>query len=136
MTDNPPVEQIRETEKRYGSAALLFAVGMGFLFILLDLKPVGKGLILGCIFSVLNLVIMARTLPFRIGVSRKRATLIAGLSVLIRYALLAIPLLISLKTEEFNLAATIVGLFMIQILILADQLVYLAYPSRQKNYTS
>jgi hypothetical protein len=136
MKHNKPVAQIRETEKRYGKTAIFVAVCIGLVFILFDLKPIGKGLILGSLFSVLNLVLMAETLPFRLGVSRNRATLISGISILIRYALLAIPLLLSLKTEQFNLTATICGLFMIQILILADQIRHLAYPSRHEKYIS
>jgi hypothetical protein len=36
--------------------------------------------------------------------------------------LLAIPLIAAVKFEQFNLAAVIVGVFMIQIVILAGQL--------------
>jgi hypothetical protein len=36
--------------------------------------------------------------------------------------LLAIPLIAAVKFEQFNLAAVIVGVFMIQLVILADHL--------------
>jgi hypothetical protein len=41
----------------------------------------------------------------------------------LRFALLALPLILAVKYQQFNLPATIGGIFMIQAVILADYLV-------------
>lgn len=115
-------EEIRATEKKYSSLALTISIFVGLGFILLSMKPVGKGLILGTLFAVFNFVLMGETLPGRLGVSEKKATLFSGVSILFRYALLAVPVVCAIKMDRFNLAATIVGLLMIQILMLVEQL--------------
>jgi len=128
-----PFEQIRRTQKKYGSLAISIAIFAGFPLILLSLQPIGKGLILGTLFSILNFVLMGETLPRRLGVSRKKATLLSGASILLRYALLAIPLAVSIKMPQFNLVATIFGLFMIQIVLMAEQVGRTIFPSTRKN---
>ena len=116
------MEAIRETEKHYCSIALGITVIVGIICIMLSLKPIGKGLILGSLFSAANFILMGETLPMRIGYSRKKITGIAFLLILIRYALLAIPLVISIKLIEFNLAGTVFGLFSVQLVIMADHI--------------
>jgi hypothetical protein len=56
------------------------------------------------------------------GKSRSRATIFSLVSILIRYIILAIPIILAVKYAPYNLAATIVGIFMVQIMILLDQL--------------
>ncbi|NOY67950.1 MAG: ATP synthase subunit I [Deltaproteobacteria bacterium] len=123
-----PIEQIRATEKKYSSLALTISIFAGLGFILLSMKPVGKGLILGTLFSVFNFIMMGETLPGRLGVSEKKATLFSGISILFRYVLLAVPVICAIKMDRFNLPATIVGLLMIQILMLAEQLINAVIP--------
>jgi hypothetical protein len=45
---------------------------------------------------------------------------------------MALPILVAVKFEQFNLVAAIVGLFMIQFVILADHLVKLISSIRNK----
>jgi len=116
------MEAIRETEKHYCSIALAIALIAGIICFMLALKPLGKGLILGSLFSAANFILMGETLPMRIGHSQKKITGIAFLLILIRYALLAIPLVISIKLIEFNLAGTVFGLFSVQLIIMADHI--------------
>jgi hypothetical protein len=116
------MEAIRETEKHYCSIALAIALITGIICFMLALKPLGKGLILGSLFSAANFTLMGETLPMRIGHSPKKITGIAFLLILIRYALLAIPLVISIKLIEFNLAGTVFGLFSVQLIIMADHI--------------
>ncbi len=128
------MKQIRETQKKYCSIAIAIAIFAGIVFILLDLKPIGKGLILGTIFSIFNFILMGETLPMRIGISRKRASVFSFLSILFRYGLLAIPLVLSIKFDRFHLAATVCGLFMIQFVILSDSVIRMVYSTtREKN---
>jgi hypothetical protein len=115
-------ETLRATEKRYGSVALSIAVGAALVLFLLGLKPLGKGLILGCLFSVFNFALMGETLPMRIGSSRKKGFGIALLMLFLRYALLAVPLAAAIRMDQFHLASTIAGLFLVQLIILLEHL--------------
>jgi len=116
------METIRETEKIYCSIALAFAVIAGILCFILALEPIGKGLILGTLFSIINFVLMGETLPMRIGHSRKKSAGISFLLIFLRYGLLAIPLALSIKLNRFNMAATVVGLFSVQLVIMTEHI--------------
>jgi len=96
------------------------AIVAGLLFILAGQKPMGKGLILGTLFSVVNFVLMGELIPLRLGHSKPKTYLFSFGSIVIRYGLLALPLLVAVKFEQFNLWSVICGLFMIQIVILVD----------------
>lgn len=113
-------EAIRQTQKKYGSMALIAAIFAGMVFILLGEKAVAKGIILGTIFSVLNFVLLGQILPMIAGNPRKKSTFYSMGSIGIRFGLLAIPLILSLKMQAFNFAAAVIGIFMVQILIFAD----------------
>ena len=127
------MEQIRETQKKYCSIAITIAIFVGISFFLFDLKPIGKGLILGTIFSIFNFILMGETLPMKIGISRRRAAVFSFLSILLRYGLLAIPLVLSIKFDRFNMAATVCGIFMIQFVILVDGVIRMVYSSNRKK---
>lgn len=94
----------------------------GLLFILIGLKPVGKGLILGTLFSVINFILIAQTLPLRLSQSKKKTFLLSIGSIFFRYALLAVPLIVAVKYEQFSFPAAACGIFMIQLVIMADHL--------------
>jgi hypothetical protein len=117
------MEAIRQTQKKYCSAALSFSIVLGFLFFLVGLVPVCKGLILGTLFSILNFILMGESLPMRIGRSKGRVFALALGSIFIRYLLMAIPIVIAIKYPQFHLAAAVVGIFMVQLALLADHLV-------------
>jgi hypothetical protein len=46
---------------------------------------------------------------------------------------LAVPIVVAVKFEDFNLVAAILGLFMIQFVILADHILKLFSPKREKS---
>ena len=98
------------------------AIIAGIVFILAGQKPMGKGLILGTLFSVVNFALMGELIPLQLGHSKPKTYLFSFGSIVIRYALLALPLLVAIKFEQFNLWTVICGVFMIQIVILADHL--------------
>lgn len=130
------MEQIRQTQKKYCSLAMSIAIFAGLSFILFGLKPIGKGLILGTLFSVLNFILMGETLPMKIGINRNKAMGLSFLSILLRYGLLAFPIALSIKMPQFNMVATVCGLFMIQFVILLDSVARMIYFStRKKNST-
>jgi len=119
------MEPLRQTQKKYGTRALVLAIVTSLVFILTGHKPVGKGLVLGTVFSILNFVIMGETLPMRLegaGKSKRKALFVSAGSILARYVLLALPVILAIKLEQFNLFSAICGIFMVQLVILADHL--------------
>ena len=119
------MESVSQTQKKYGSRAMVVAIIAGFILILAGLKPVGKGLVLGSIFSVINFVLIGQTLPLRLSQTKRKNFLLSLGSIGFRYALLAVPLIVAVKFEQFDLPAAIFGIFMIQLVILADYLLKL-----------
>lgn len=125
------MESTRATQKKYGYRTMAAAIIIGLLFILIGYKPVGKGLVLGALFSVINFVLIGETLPLKLGRSNRKTVVIAFASLLVRYTLLAVPLIVAIKLEQFNLVAVIVGIFMIQITIMGDHLFKLVSSTAQ-----
>lgn len=107
---------------------MVAAVIAGMIFILAGQKSIAKGLVLGSIFSVINFILMGEILPMIITASRKRSVLFAFVSMLVRFLLLSTPLVLSLKLEYLNFVATVIGIFMVQIMIMGDHLFRLFYP--------
>jgi len=114
------METVKQVQKKYISLALTFSIGVALLLILMGHKPLGKGLILGAIFSVLNFILMGKSIELKLGWSKAKTFSISMGSIIFRYLLLAIPLIIAVKYEQFNLVAAILGIFMIQLVILAE----------------
>ncbi len=115
-------EPISQTHKRYCSRALILAIATGGILILADLKPLGKGLILGTLFSILNFILIAQSIQLRMYRSQAKTFLFSLGSIFFRYGLMAIPLILSIKLDSFQLAGVVAGLFAIQLVILADHL--------------
>ncbi|WP_319406496.1 ATP synthase subunit I [uncultured Desulfosarcina sp.] len=109
-----------DIQKKYGSRALVLAIGAGLLFLALGQQGICRGLVLGGVFSAVNFAIMGQLIRFRIRDNRKAATRQSLLSLLLRYALLAIPLVLAVRSDRFNFPATAVGLFMVQLVIMVE----------------
>jgi len=101
---------------------VILAIGIGFFLIIAGQKPIGKGLILGTIFSIINFILIAETLPIRIGKTKGKTFFLTLGSIFFRYLVLAVPLMMAIKFEQFNLFAVIAGIFTVQIIIMADHL--------------
>ena len=125
------MESVNQTQKKYGSRAMVVAIIGAFILILVGLKPVGKGLMLGAIFSVINFVLIGQTLPLRLSQTKRKTFFFSLGSLIFRYALLAVPLILAIKVEQFDLPAAIFGIFMIQLVILADYLLNLITSGEQ-----
>ncbi len=67
------METIRETQKKYCSQAMLAAIFVGLVFILMGQNAVGKGLILGTFFSIINFILMGEAIPLKAGKSRGKS---------------------------------------------------------------
>jgi hypothetical protein len=124
---------LRETQKKYCSRVMTVAILAGFGLILAGQNALGKGLILGTLFSAINFVVMGETIPFKIGKSKRRALVFSLGSVLLRYLLMAVPVVLALKFEQFHLIAVICGLFLIQLVILAEHIALqlFSWPSKR-----
>ena len=127
------MDAVKQAQKKYTTLALTLSIGVGLLFILMGHKPVGKGLILGAIFSVLNFILMGKSIALKFGRSKAKTFSISMGSIIIRYFLLAIPLIAAVKYEQFNLVAAILGIFMIQLVILAEHVLTLIPAMRKKQ---
>ena len=124
---------VKQIQKKYTSIALTLSITAGLLFILMGHKPVGKGLMLGTVFSVLNFILMGKTITLKLGKSKRKIFSISMGSIILRYLLLAIPLIAALKFEQLNLVAAILGIFMIQFVILSEHLLTLIPPLHKKQ---
>ena len=116
------MDPVRQAQKKYGTRAMTVSIVAALVLIVVGYKPIAKGLVLGTIFSVVNFVLIGQTLPLRMSQSKSKSSLLSLASIVFRFALMAIPLVMGVKMEQFNIAATICGLFMIQLVILADQI--------------
>ena len=111
------------------SAAIL--IGLALIFA--GHKAMGKGLVLGAFFSVLNFVIMGQTIADRLGKSKGRTLYAALRSILFRYLILAVPLVIAIKMPQINLIGVVLGLFAIQLSILGESLRVLFLSTRHQK---
>jgi hypothetical protein len=119
------MEPVRQIQKKIASQAMIAAIIIGLVFIIAGQKPLGKGLVLGAVFSVVNFILIGEMLPLRIGKTRGKTFFLSLSSMLFRYVLLAIPLIVAIKFRQFNLAATISGIFMIQVMIIGQHILKL-----------
>jgi predicted lysophospholipase L1 biosynthesis ABC-type transport system permease subunit len=127
------MEAIKQTQKKYGTRAMTLAIVLALGLIIMGEKAAGKGLVLGALFSVINFVLIGSTLPQTVGREKRTAIFISFASLLLRYTLLAIPLILAIKLDQFNIITVIVGIFMIQLIILLDRL---PIPLGQKRASS
>jgi len=116
------MKSIRETQKKYCSRAMVVAILGGLILILAGQKGLGKGLVLGAIFSVLNFIIMGELLPMQLGKTKGPAIVTALSSMGLRYVLLAVPLVIAVKFDQIDIITTAIGIFMIQLVIVSDHI--------------
>lgn len=117
------MESIKDTQKRYASRAMIVAICVALVAILLGYRPFGKGLVLGTLFSILNFILMGAMLPAKLHSSKNRAALKSFSGIFFRHGLLAVPLIAAIKLAQFDLTATIMGLFMVPAGILFDHIV-------------
>lgn len=109
-------------QKRYASMSLFGAVAIGGSLILLGFEPLGKGLILGTLFSIVNFTLMAIALPYRLGLSRRRTFWVSLTSIYCRFAIMAIPLIIGVKHPQVAVSAVAAGLFMVPLCIFGERM--------------
>jgi ATP synthase protein I len=123
MTDGSQqeVETLHRFQRQLARKAFGASVLISVVLFALGYKTVARGMLLGSLFSVLNFVIMAYALPRQVGYARRKATGFAMISILLRFALLALPLTIAFKFPMFNWPAVAGGLFAVPLVIYIDQ---------------
>jgi hypothetical protein len=117
------MNELKQTQKEYCSQAMMLAIGAAMIFLVMGAKPISKGLVLGTIFSIFNFILIAYSLPSRLDKGRGKAFFACLSSVWLRYAMLAVPLVVAAKVEGFNFFAAAVGVLMVQMVILGRHLV-------------
>lgn len=127
------VNPVSAVQKKYCSRALVTAVIIGAVLIGLGYVPLGKGLVLGALFSVLNFVLMGSVMPLKMGHGRGKTMLIAMGGLAVRMLLLALPMAVALKMETFHLVSTMIGIFTVQIMILSDYIGSLVFQGMRKK---
>ena len=123
---------VLDVQKKFGSRALVLAIGVGLIFLAAGQKEICRGLVLGGVFSTINFALMGQFLHYRMAPNRKAAARRSLIALLVRYVLLAVPLVVAVQSERFNLPATIVGIFMVQLVILIEQGTRLIFASANK----
>lgn len=112
--------EIVQFQKRVCRWAMFFSILVAVVLLFLGQKAIAKGLVLGTVFSVINFVLLGRSLPKIIGRSQKGSAFVGMVSIMSRYVLLAVPLIIAVKSASFDFIATVVGIFSVQIAVLVD----------------
>lgn len=123
----------REAQKKYGSRAITAAIFIGGGLILAGLPALGKGLIAGTLFSILNFILIAESLPYKLGKSRPKASAVSMVWIVLRYSLMAVPLVLALKFRLFDPVTAAVGLFGVQLVILTEHVVLSLRSSVDRN---
>jgi hypothetical protein len=91
--------------------------------IIMNQNAMAKGLLLGTLFGIANFILLGMTVPLTIGKTRTRASFMSLTSLLVRFALLTIPMVVGMKSAAFSFGAVVVGVFSIQIITLVEYLV-------------
>ena len=99
------------------------AIVVAIVLIFFGEKAIAKGLLLGTLFSIANFIIMGKFIPLTLGQSRPKASMIGFASIMLRYVVLAIPMVIAIKLASFSFVAAVVGIFAVQIMTLIDHMV-------------
>jgi hypothetical protein len=114
------METIRHLQKRYCGGALSLAVVLSLVVYLAGWPAMTRGLIVGSLFSALNFALLGKTMMRKLTDPRPGAGLITLVAQLGRYLLWAVPVVIAVKLPPVDLPATIAGLFMVPLFIIAD----------------
>ena len=115
--------ELGQVQKRLCFGAMVVSIFIALIFIGMHEKSIAKGLVLGTCFSIINFMLLSKSIPMALGRSRHKAGLIGLASILSRYALLAIPMVFALKSDSFNFIAVVIGIFSVQIVTLVDYII-------------
>ena len=115
-----PSKDLEITPRKICTWAITYATAIAVICLLFQQTAFAKGLIIGAVFSVINFVLLGQTIPLTLFKSRAKAGMIGFSSILGRYVLLAVPLVIGIKLPSFSFVAVVIGVFSIQITTLVS----------------
>ncbi|MDY6971028.1 MAG: ATP synthase subunit I [Thermodesulfobacteriota bacterium] len=116
-------DEVRQVRKRICSSAISSALAIAAVFFLIHEVAIARGLLLGACFSIFNFIVLSISVPLTLGQSRSKASMIGLTSIFFRYILLAIPMIVAIKSVSFNFVAVAVGIFSVQIVTLVDHII-------------
>ncbi len=111
-----------DVQKRYATMALIAAIIGGGGLMVAGYAPLGKGLLAGTLFSVLNFWLMAKALPHRLGHGRAKTFFLSITSIYGRYAFMALPLILAVKLPHLAISTVVLGLFAVPLMILGERI--------------
>ena len=112
--------ELAQLQKRISFLAFSFSLVFALIFMFVGRMDVAKGLLLGTCFSIMNFILMGKSLPMILMKSRAGASLVGLGSIFSRYLILAVPLIVAIKSPSFSFVAVVVGIFSVQIVTLFD----------------
>ncbi|MBN2285468.1 MAG: ATP synthase subunit I [Tissierellales bacterium] len=80
------------------------------------------GLIFGGLIGILNFIQLAKTMEKAVRMNPAGAQAYASINYFIRFAIMAVVLIVSLKADYINALATVIGLLSIKFIILVTNL--------------
>ena len=75
---------------------------------------------------------MGEMLPLKLGKTKGKTYVFSFGSIFFRYFILAVPLIMAIKLEQYNLFAVTIGIFFVQLFILADHVYNYLSSAKQK----
>ncbi len=127
------METIRQTQIKYCSRALIISITAGLFFLIAEYRSICRGLILGTLFSIINFCLIGAALPYKLNKSRNKSFFLSIGSLYFRYAILAIPIVLAIKDDQYNLYAAITGIFSVQLVLISDHLANYLFSMRHKK---
>lgn len=112
--------EVSQAQKRICSLAMLSTLVVAVVLILLQEIAIAKGLVLGTLFSIVNFILLGKSVPMTLGRTRRMASLIGLVSLLFRHLLLAVPMVVGIKSPSFNFFAVVAGIFTVQFVTLFE----------------
>ena len=112
-----------QTQRKICFWAFASSLGLAVFFTLFGEAAVAKGLLLGTCFSVINFILIAKSISMTLGKSRSRGGFIVFTSILSRFVIMAIPLIAAIKIGSINFIAVAIGLFSVQVVTLVDYII-------------
>jgi len=114
---------LSEIQWRICCFAITSALVVAVFFLLFHEKAIAKGLLLGTCFSIINFILLGKSIPMTLGQSRSKAGFIGLTSILFRFVILAIPMIVAIKSTSFHFVAVVVGIFSVQVVTLVDYII-------------
>ncbi len=115
---------IKQTQKEIIRQVVIFNIVVGIIgsIFLRPIIPLWMGLIFGTLISLLNFRLLYLTINRAVTMAPGKAQKFTTMRYMIRYFLTAIVILVSLRSPDINTLGTVIGLLMIKLVILRQNL--------------